>query len=68
MLYLVNFRSKQNGTGFNKFIDKLKCYMEITFDDTEYMFCLITYKEDPTKTFEGYNMPEDIYEGEAYPP
>ena len=36
----------------------------MNFENVKYVFCVVTDMEDTMKTFEGYNMPEYLYEEE----
>ena len=40
------------GRDFDKFREKLKGYVEIKFDNTKDVMCVVTYMEDPMKMFE----------------
>ena len=50
------------GTAFDKFIDRLKGYVERNFDNEKDVLCVVTDMEDLMKTSEEENMLENLDE------
>ena len=52
------------GTAFDNFREKLKGYVERKFYNVKDVMCVVTYMEDPMKTFEDNNITEYLNEEE----
>ena len=50
------------GTYFDKFREKLNGYVERKFENEKDVFCVVIEMEEKVKSFEEYNIPEDLYE------